>query len=488
MFSILVKKELIAILQNPKFITTFTVSSFLIILSVLIGINEYKTNLAQYYTGISLAKSTIEESRSWHSINAIAYRKPDPMQIFVSGVNNDIGRFSNVSRRGEVKLQNSSYSDDPVFAIFRNIDFAFIITIVLSLFAIMFTYNAVNGEKEDGTLRLVFSNSISRAEFIASKVAGSWLGLVIPLLIPIAISFLLVILFDVDFRFFDWSRVLTFAFVSIIYFTFFIIFGILISSITKNSSTSFLLLLTFWIITVFIVPRVGVIAAGQIIKIPSEAEIESQLDAFSKDSWKNYTTQLSKMWGDRRLQMEGMTESEREMYEDDNSWGWMQKDDKLRKINEENITNYSRKLFEGYKNNRIELRKLALTLSRFSPASAYQLAAMNMASTDIAEKDRYEDAIQLYKEKFLTHATKKAETDGDSFGLRISMDSETGISVEGGRDQNKLDTSELPQFAEPSYTFAQIFEPTIIDISILFILSIACFGLSVYRFSKYDLR
>ena len=130
----------------------------------------------------------------------MAYRQPDPLQIFVSGVNNDVGRFSNVNREHGVKLQNSSYSDDPIFAVFRNIDFTFIITIVLSLFAIMFTYNSINGEKEEGTLRLVFSNSISRAEFIGSKIVGSWLGLVVPLLIPILMSFLFILILNVDFR------------------------------------------------------------------------------------------------------------------------------------------------------------------------------------------------------------------------------------------------------------------------------------------------
>jgi len=488
MFSLLIKKELTTIIQSPKFVTTFATSSLLIILVVLVGISEYKHNVKQYNTGVVLGKSTTEDSRSWHSVSALAYRQPDPMQIFVSGVNNDIGRFSNVNKQKEVRLQNSSYSDDPIFAVFRSIDFAFIITIVISLFAIMFTYNSINGEKEEGTLRLVFSNSVSRVAYIGSKIIGSWLGLVVPLLIPILISFLFVIIFEIDFNFSHWNRLLLLTFASLLYYTFFIIFGILISSTTKNSSTSFLVLLTFWIVSVFIVPRVGVIAAAQFIQVPSQAEVDSQLDAFSKDMWNAQMEEISELWRQRNVLMEGMSTEERETFQDANSWSWMREDDLLRKEKEEEIAGFSKKLYEGFNNNKIELRKLALKLSRISPASAYQLTAMNLASTDIEMKTRYEDAVQTHREKFLKHASEKEEKEGGSFGIRINMDTETGISITDGRSENKLDFSELPKFVEPRRSLAKIFEPTITDLGILLVLTIVSFGASVFRFGKFDLR
>lgn len=488
MFSILVKKELRAILQSPKFITTFATSSLLIIFVVLVGISEYKHNLSQYNTGIALGKGTTENSRSWHSVSSLAYREPDPMQIFVSGINNDIGRFSSVNKQKEVKLQNSSYSDDPIFAVFRSIDFSFIITIVISLFAIMFTYNSINGEKEEGTLRLVFSNSISRAQYIGSKMLGSWFGLIVPILIPILISFLLLLIFQIDFKFSDWTRLFLLTIISLLYYTFFIIFGIFISSSTKNSSTSFLILLTFWIITVFIIPRVGAITAAQFIHVPSQAEVDSQLDAFSKDTWNKHINEISEKWRQRNLLMAGMNTQEREMLRDENSWVWMQEDDLIRKEREADIAEYSKKLYEGYRNNKIELRKLALRLSRLSPASAYQLSAMNLASSDIDMKVRYEDAIQIYRDKFLDHAAQMEEKEGGSFGIRINMDSETGISITDGRSENKLDFSELPQFVKPKRSLAKIFEPAIPDLGILVILILVSFGASVLRFSKFDLR
>ena len=42
----------------------------------------------------------------------------------------------------------------------------------MSLMAILFSYDAVSGERERGTLRLLLTNSLSRPALIAAK----WLG------------------------------------------------------------------------------------------------------------------------------------------------------------------------------------------------------------------------------------------------------------------------------------------------------------------------
>ena len=222
MFWHLVKKELLAIIQSPKFVVAFGTISFLIILSVSIGIYGYKSKVEQYNTAEQLTKEQVSQSTSWHSIRSKVYRKPNPMLIFTSGVNNDIGRFSHVDSQNEVKLQNSSYSDNPLFAIFRFLDFTFIITVVFSLFAILFTYNSINGEKEGGTLKLVFANSVSRAHYIGAKFFGTWAALALPALIPILISFLLIIIYNVNMGNSGWERLLMLVLVSMLYFSFFI--------------------------------------------------------------------------------------------------------------------------------------------------------------------------------------------------------------------------------------------------------------------------
>ena len=103
MFGTLFEKELKAILLSPKFVATFGVCSLLILLSVFIGIQEHRAAVDQYETAIQLADQEIREATSWWAVNNRVYRRPNPMQIFASGVNNDIGQH--VDQRGAARCR-----------------------------------------------------------------------------------------------------------------------------------------------------------------------------------------------------------------------------------------------------------------------------------------------------------------------------------------------------------------------------------------------
>ena len=238
MLRTLILKELRAILASPKFAATFGVCSVLMLLSVFIGIREYRTAASQYGEALELTAQNLRTQPSWMGLTTTTYRAPDPMQIFVPGVNNDVGRLSGINGFEDVKLKNSTYADDPIFALFRSIDFSFIVQVVLSLFAILFTYDAINGEREGGTLQLTFSNPVPRSTYILAKLAGSWLSLAVPLLVPVLLGVLLVMLYGIPFAAGDWARLGLFLLVSFLFFSFFIALGVFISTLTQRPATN----------------------------------------------------------------------------------------------------------------------------------------------------------------------------------------------------------------------------------------------------------
>lgn len=489
MFRLLVEKELKAIIQSPKFLATFLTCSILILLSIGIGINEYFNMVEQYNTAQNLARTEMSQSRSWLGLTAKAFREPDPMQIFSAGVNYDIGRYSIVNERQDSKLQNSVYSDDPIFAVFRYMDFTFVVTVVFSLFAILFTYNGINGERENGTMRLVFSNSLPRATFISAKFLGSWLGLVLPLMIPILIGLLMLIVLKVPLSGVHWLKIILMIGSSILYLTFFITFGIFISAVTKYSSVSFMILLVSWITFVFIIPRVGVMTASQFVTVPTVAELESQKDSFSKARWEKHYGDIEKVWRKRNEEMSGMNETERQRYREESEYKWFEEDDKVRNEVQKEITEYSNKLSEDTRNRKSLLEDLALNISRISPASSFQLAAMNLAVSDINLKNRYEKEIQNYRQTFSQFTQKKQKESGNQAGMfRISFDSESGVKISTGRAESSLDLKEVPKFTQPGQTISQAVVPTIIDVGLMMFFTLLSFGGAFFTFTKYDLR
>ena len=80
--------------------------------------------------------------------------------------------------------------------IFTSMDIVFIFEVVLSLLALIFAYDALAGEYERGTLRLVLTNSVRRGHILLAKYISAMFCLLVPLLM----SLLLRCDFDDEFR------------------------------------------------------------------------------------------------------------------------------------------------------------------------------------------------------------------------------------------------------------------------------------------------
>jgi hypothetical protein len=141
-------------------------------------------------------------------------------------------------------------------------------------------------------------------------------------------------------------------------------------------------------------------------------------------------------------------------------------------------------LQEDLRNRKALQENLAFTLARISPASAYQLASMAIAGTDIALKSRYEDALRAYRTIFNAFTEKKQKESGDVGGIRITMDSEKGISISSPRDQGTLKLDDMPAFRAP----AQASAVPLTDLGLLVAAVLAAVIGAFAGFMRYDMR
>ncbi len=479
MFSLLIQKELKSILLSPKFAVTFGICTLLLLLSVFIGISEYNSSVKSYESARALADQQLRETTSFRQVQTKAFRAPDPMQIFVSGLTYDIGRWAGITQDNAPRLRNSAYSEDPIFAVFRFVDLAFIVTVVLSLLAVLFTYDAICGERESGTLLLVFSNAVPRAQYLLAKGIGAWLGLVTPIFLALLLSILMVLVAGVPMTADHWIRTGLLMLVSLLFFTVFIVVGLLISAMTRRSSVSFLISLVVWAFFVLIIPRAGVLAAGQIVSVPTVAEIEGIRDTYAKDQWTGFHNALDSLFRATRNSLE-------DTLSDEQMWSQLATQDSIRQAVDDRINEYELKLYADLTQRRAVQERLAFTLSRVSPASAYQLAAMSLAGTDLELKKRYEDAMATYRTQFTDYANSKTE-DVPS-GIRISFDSEKGMSFDSPRDQASLDLTDMPAFVPPTQQLGATMSGIVVDSGLLIFFSLLAFAGAFVAFLRYDVR
>jgi ABC-type transport system involved in multi-copper enzyme maturation permease subunit len=488
MFTTVFDRELRGILVSQKFTITFGVVALLILMSMAIGIQEYHAGAQQYATAVQLTEQQFREASTWMGLGNRALRPPDPLMAFVSGVHNDIGRLSSISGMAPVKLFHSVYSDDPIFAVFRSFDFAFLVQIVLSLMAILFTYDAISGERESGTLQLSMANPVPRRTYLLAKAAGIWSGLLFSLSVPIAFGILIVALSGVPLLAEDWIRVGLLLAVSLLFFTVWVVLGIAISAWTRNSSISFMVCLVVWVATVLILPRIGVMVAEQFIPVPTVAEADAQRDGYAKDAWDKHMRSLTERWRAREAEISGLSNEAREAYREDHMWSWMETDEADRKAVQSDIDAYGVRLQEDLRNRRATQEHLALFLARFSPAASYQLAAMEIARTDIGIKNLNEEAMERYRGEFKEYVDRKQKESGDTGGFRITVDSKKGFSFSAPRERGTLDISDLPRFVPVHTSIGEILQNSLVDACVLILFGLLALGGAVLGFHRYDVR
>lgn len=487
MFAHLVRKELRLILTSPKFLATFLTCLVLILLTVYTGIREYQREVAEYENGVRLNDQVLRERTTYSGLINRVYRRPDPMHIFAFGVNYDIGRLARISSLMPVKLSDSAFQDEPLFALFRFVDFNFVVVTLLSLFAIVFTYDAVNGERERGLLKLTFANAVPRSTFILAKLVGSWLGLIVPVVLAIVLSLLLVIVSGVPMRGGDWLRVIVLMGFVVLYLSFFILLGIAVSALTRRSIQSFIGLLVCWIVLVLVIPRLGIATAAHIVDVPTVSEIESQIESVGKELWRDHEDYLRRAWEKRNAEMTGMDAEQRGAYQDEHQWEWAEEDTKERNTIEQKLAETSARLKEDMENRKTEQARLGFLLSRFSPASCLSLAAMQIAATDIGIKSRYERELSVYKENLVRFVNQKRQSEGGG-GLRIEFNSDRGLRVSTPDLKKTIDVSEIPVFQMTEASTGQWLTSVVPDGLIILSWSVVMLLTALFAFLRYDVR
>jgi ABC-type transport system involved in multi-copper enzyme maturation permease subunit len=474
MFKLIVEKELHDIIGSTKFALTFGVCAVLILLTFYVGARNYQVSQRQYEAAVAENLRQMEGLTDWLMVrNHRIFLPPQPLAALVTGISNDIGRNIEVRGRGEVGAEDSRYGDDPIFAVFRFLDLDFVFQIVLSLFAILFAYDAICGEKERGTLRLSFANAVPRDKYILGKITGTFLALAIPLLIPILLGSFVLPLLGVPMAGDDWIRLALVILAGLLYFGVFLTLSVFISAMTERSSGSFLLLLVVWIFAVLIVPRTSVLLAGRAVKVPSLDEHASQRARLAAQLWQEDRGKMSNFKPD-----ESLRENPERMLSEFNSF--MQK---LGDEREQKMQALSKRLNEERRNREAVRERVAFGLARISPAASFSLATTNLVGTSLELKQQYLNAATEYQQAYAKFMKEK--TGMLLGGFRI-MAFRSNDGEEAKKDP--INPREIPPFVFKAVPLQDVFGAALVDLGILALFNLAFFAGAYVAFLRYDVR
>jgi hypothetical protein len=485
LFGTLVHRELRGILASPRFVATFAVCSLLVLLALASGTVQYHAFQREQASLAALTDQQLAEQTRWFALRPRALRAADPLQVVASGVHLDTGRYSVVHPREPVALRQAVYEDDAILAVFRDLDLGFVLQVVVTLYALLLTHDAVSGERESGVLRLVLAHPVPRWKVLSAKVAGNLLGLGVPLLVPLLLGWLALLLAGVPLGGRDGLRFGVVLAAGLLLFAFFVVFGLMISCLTRRPAISFLVALAAWIGMVLMLPRLGLLLAGELVRVPTAAEMDSERAGIERELLGKEETATGARWVARRAEVVARPESQRQAYEDEKLWAWMQEDETARQKALTAIDAFGARLEERARNLRQRQERLALGLAGWTPPAAFRAISVSMAATDVALGARYTGAIEAYREEVRRFLLAQDPAAG---AVTVRVENGRNAMRRGDEGTEPLDLSGLPRFAPPVASIPALLREVLAPLSLLLASSLTAFGIATLAFARYDAR
>ncbi len=259
MLTTLIRRELLDNLMTFRFVVVFIIMLLLVVVNTSVLIKDYDRRLASYNSAVKSNHDQLLGTRTYSSGSFAVVRPPNLLSIFNAGLDKRLSNEIFVSYSFVPTLWDGQVhgSTNPLLNLFSSIDIVFIFEVVLSLMSLIFAYDALAGERERGTLRLVLTHPVSRGKILLAKYISAMICLLVPLLISLLLVVILlttstIVSLKVD----DFLRIGGIVLSSIAYLSAFYFIGMLISVITRRTSTALMLAMFVWGFLVLVYPNV----------------------------------------------------------------------------------------------------------------------------------------------------------------------------------------------------------------------------------------
>ncbi len=472
----LVKRELYDHLNSLRFAFTTVLLIALMLVNAIGYFGEYTAQSTEYQKKVSASLDKMKSNadtlyKLFTEGPGALYKKPSPLsfcadggEAFIPESADGVGRgLFLVSSRFSIRtLWRMEYpQSNPnlwnIMPDYTNVDWNTIVSIVLSLIAILFTFDAISSDRERGTLRLTLSNSVSRGTVLVSKFLAALLTISIPFLIAAFINlFLLYTSGSIPLGPSECGRLGVIICIAFVYVSIFLGLGLLISSRVSNSSTSLTVLLLIWVVWVVLLPATtGALTSG-LQPTMTRNEFAARRQHLSNNFYQQYDEL------DRKVPSREIPATEETLL-----WSKYLTEDARdnERLNAEHL------------DAQIAQIRLARSITRISPASSVQYAIESLAGTGFTRHIQFLKQVRRYADEFRAFLIDIDRTDPES---------PHAIGPEEGTSQKSVRFESIPKF-EDHISFSGAYNAATTDILLLLLFFIVLFAGAFLSFLRVDI-
>jgi ABC-type transport system involved in multi-copper enzyme maturation permease subunit len=247
----LIRKELLTNLLTYRLAVALIFTVTLSALTTFIGSVDFSTNMDAYRTEVRSQAEELEQATVYEQTQQRVILPPQPLAIFSRGLTGLVPQnyWVGLDYVGRAPWAMNQGSLNPYMKALGQIDFVTVVTLLLSFLAVVLGYDGICGERERGTLKVMLTNPVPRAQVVLGKLVGGVISLWIPLTMAFLVCLLIVLANgDVAFSAGDWARVGVLFGVTCLFLAQVFALSLLVSTLVRDSDTSLIICLFFWLV------------------------------------------------------------------------------------------------------------------------------------------------------------------------------------------------------------------------------------------------
>jgi len=268
---------------------------FLLLLALLISLGlmhqEYERRMDNFAESLSMPGHDLffewvwfwlPESGGVDNSNLITFpmgkvKRPDPLLYFSRGVDKQMRQ--SVEFIATFPIVQPTFTPEQESNLLRILfeapDYQFVVKILASLLALLFSYNLICEERERGTLKLILVARSSRSSVFLGKFLGGFVALLLAFTAAFAAyALLLSFITPVQLTGEVPARIALIFASSLLYVSVFYTIGAAVSAFTRSSAPAFVLALFIWFLFVFVLPGLSSLVAQQFVSVDSEDKVQ----------------------------------------------------------------------------------------------------------------------------------------------------------------------------------------------------------------------
>ena len=493
----IVKKEFLLNILTFKYITGTFMCMFLVITFLPVLISDYQKTLEAYNNNVAKNKAELRKVKCYWSLTPTIHRAPTLLSIFSRGLEQTIPDSTRIELSSKPAIQPSSKTENHYLSIFPNLDVSLIMKIIISLLALLMSYDVISAEREHETLKLILSNKVSRAQVFIGKYLAGMITLIFSLLIAFSVA-MLVLIFSpmIDIELSDWCRIGLMFFAYLLLVSAMYNVGLLFSCMIRKSSVCLVFSFICWVIFLFVIPNISQYLASYILPLEPKEKIDVNVAALEEKRDNelmslNDVVKKGNLWGG--------PDSFGGFCYDLCSPGPMKYLNECFIHNEPLKLKYAQNIWEikdSYVKALNKQRDLKKNISRLSPVCIFETITNTLANTDYESFRRYFEGLGDYRDGVIDYIKNKT----DNFhnikyftpGQTEQERKEYYETMEGRKKHfeniTPLALDDFPGFVYQPRTINESIKIISYDLTIMFIVNILLFAVAYVVFLRCDVR